>query len=154
LRSSQVGGSPAARIARQSDRVDVTAEFPGSHQNHAFCDAVLVADPGRRPSSHLVELGPVDAANLLRHAWPIVDLTPQRRGHQVIPKLAQQCRCGELQLSRDPHELLRALDSLRSARWRRGGGTTSAVPPVSLRLHVKSRPKVVKSPPSSRRLAV
>jgi hypothetical protein len=95
--------------------VDLNGQFLGSTQNHAFCDAVLVADAGRRAHTALTELGPADALHLLRQAWPIVELHPHRR-HSPLPlKLSQQCRCAELQLSRGPTELLHLLDSFRYA---------------------------------------
>jgi hypothetical protein len=118
--SVERAAAPALRSFAPSNsalgRVDLTAEFLGSHQNHAFCDAVLIAEPGRRPVAQIREMDPVDATNVLRHAWPIVDLTPFRRGHQIAPKLAQLCRCGEMQLSRDPKDLLRLLDTFRDSR--------------------------------------
>ena len=106
-------GSGSADAAGQW--VDLNGQFLGSAQNHAFCDAVLVADAGRRAQTSLTELGPGEALHLLRRAWPIVELHPHRR-HSPLPlKLSQQCRCAELQLSRGPTELLHLLDSFRYA---------------------------------------
>jgi hypothetical protein len=97
----------------QSAWVDLTEQSPGARQNHAFCDAVLVAEPGRRAHARLNELDPAAAATLLRRAWPIPELHPSRR-HSTLPtRLAQLCRCADLQLSRRPDELLPLLDALR-----------------------------------------
>ena len=93
--------------------VDLLARHPQARQNHAFCDAVLVADPGRRARASLKELEPSAAAALLRQAWPIVELHPSRRHSPLPSRLAQRCRCAELQLSRSPAELLPLLDRLR-----------------------------------------
>ena len=94
--------------------LDLNAQFPGSAQHHAFCDAVLVADPARRARAGSVELEPPEALHLLRQSWPIVELHPHRR-HGTLPlKLSQQCRCLEVQLSRNSAELLQLLEGLRS----------------------------------------
>jgi hypothetical protein len=96
-----------------SNWLDLNTLYPGSAQHHAFCDAVLVADAGRRPHARSRELEPADALHLLRQAWPIVELHPNRR-HSALPlKLSQQCRCAEVQLSRDSSELLQLLEGVR-----------------------------------------
>ena len=94
-------------------RLDLAEEYTSSFQNHAFCDLTLVAEPGRRPHAHLRELPPAAAVNVLRRAWPMVDLHPHRKTGQLAPRLAEHCRCAELQLSRDPLDLLRLLDGFR-----------------------------------------
>ena len=105
----------AAPVDAGAPWVDLNGQFLGSTQNHAFCDAVLVADAGRRAQTALAELHSSDALHLLRQAWPIVELHRHRR-HSPLPlKLSQQCRCAELQLSRSPTELLHLLDSFRYA---------------------------------------
>jgi hypothetical protein len=92
---------------------DLNQQFIGSAQNHAFCDAVLVADPGRRARAALVQLDPSDALHLLRQSWPIVELHPHRRHSPLPMKLSQQCRCAEVQLSRSPGEMLQLLEGFR-----------------------------------------
>ena len=105
--------------------LDLNAQFPGSAQLHAFCDAVLVADAARRPHARARELEPSDALHLLRQAWPIVELHPHRR-HSALPtKLSQQCRCAEVQLSRNSTELLQLLEQVRE-------GTLSPATPSPL----------------------
>jgi hypothetical protein len=98
-----------------SDRawIDLSSEYLGSWQNHAFCDAVLIADGGRRGSARLRDVAPENALDTLRQSWPLVELHPQRR-HGLLPmKLAQHTRVCELQLSRSPAELLDLLATLR-----------------------------------------
>lgn len=96
-----------------TNRLDLTAEVLGSQLNHAFCDAVFIVEPGRRPAAHVHDLGHSAAMNVLRRSWPIVDLMPRRRSHQLSPRLANHCRCAQLQLSRNPGDLLRLLDTFR-----------------------------------------
>ena len=93
--------------------VDLTHEHLGCSQNHAYCDAVLVADPGRRPRAHLTELSPPRAVEILRAGWPMPELHPSRRFTQLPMKLAQRARCCQLQMSRQGEDLLVLLDSLR-----------------------------------------
>jgi hypothetical protein len=94
-------------------RLDLTQEFAGAFQHHAFCDVTLITEPGRRPQAHLRDLSHSAAINVLKRSWPMVDLHPQRRFGQLPPKLALHCRCAELQLSRDPQDLLRLLEGIR-----------------------------------------
>ena len=102
-------------VSEEETWIDFAGEYPGSSQNHAFCDAVLIADPGRRPKAHLRETDPAAAVNVLRRAWPIAELHPTRRLSQLPARLAQGCRCYELQLSRNSKDLLALLSSLRYA---------------------------------------
>lgn len=82
-------------------------------QNHAFCDAVLVAEPGRRPKAHVHEASQSEAIHLMRDAWPIIELHPTRRQSPLPGRLAQCCQIAQLQLSRNPKDLLSLLNSLR-----------------------------------------
>lgn len=111
---------PAApmRPARfTSDRwIDFHARFPRSMQNHAFCDLVLVCGGGRREQICVRPVGWAGAMNVLRRAWPIADLPPLRRGGKLVAKIASQARVAELQLSREPRELLAVLEMFRSRK--------------------------------------
>jgi hypothetical protein len=100
-------------IESPTGRLDLTTEITGAFQNHAFCQVTLIAEPGRRPRAHLRELSHTAAVNVLRRSWPLVDLHPNRKLGQLAPRLAQHCRCAELQLSRDPLDLLRLLEGFR-----------------------------------------
>jgi hypothetical protein len=99
----------------QEGWLDLTQQHPASWQNHAFCDAVLVAEPGRRAKAHLRATDSTDAANLLRREWPIVELDRGRRGAPLLGKLAESCKCFEVQLSRNTKDLLALLNSVRYA---------------------------------------
>ena len=97
----------------QESWIDVTREYPGSWQSHAFCDAVLIAEPGRRAKANLRETEPSEAASLLRDAWPMTELHPTRRPSPLPELLAQSCRCFEVQLSRSTKDLLTLLNTVR-----------------------------------------
>jgi hypothetical protein len=107
-------GAAKSPSAAPAGWVDLNEQLAVPWQNHAFCDAVLVAEPGRRPHAGLRELDSGSAADLLRRAWPIVELHPSRRHGPLPARLAHLCRCGELRLSRDPGELLSLLDEFLS----------------------------------------
>jgi hypothetical protein len=92
---------------------DVTAEKCGAIQNHAFCDAVMIVESGRRPVARLRPLPRANAVSALRKAWSIEELHPQRRLGQMHAKLAQLCQCAEAQLSRRPGDILDLTDHLR-----------------------------------------
>jgi hypothetical protein len=77
----------------------------------AFCDAVLVVEPGRRSGAHVSELSGPRAGEQLRRAWPITELHPHRRQGQLATKLAG-VRCWQAQLSRRAEDLVVLLDSL------------------------------------------
>lgn len=93
--------------------VDLMEDSSGAWQNHAFCDAVLIAEAGRRPKAHLRDIGAAESIHLLRRIWPIAELHPSRRQSHMASRLAQTCRCAELQLSRNPKDLLALLNTLR-----------------------------------------
>src|SRR5206468_3793993 len=97
----------------ESGWLDLMDEHDGAWQNHAFCDAVLIAEAGRRPKAHLREVSAAESLHVLRRIWPMVELHPARRQSQIAARLAQTCRCAELQLSRNPKDLLALLNTLR-----------------------------------------
>ena len=92
---------------------DLCDAYVGSWQNHAFCDAVLVAEGGRRATADLRDVDPANALNVLRRAWPIIELHPNRRHGQLPAKIAQHTRVCELQLSRHARDLPALLEALR-----------------------------------------
>jgi hypothetical protein len=107
LRDSSLG--PASRW------VDLASEYCGVVRPHAFCDAVLVVEPGRRPVAHVTEVAAQRATDTIRRAWPITELHPFRKYGQLPSKLSAACRCFQGQFSRRPEDLLVLLDSMRSA---------------------------------------
>lgn len=106
---------PARSAVAAPEWIDLTATSPQSSQSQAWCSAVLAVDSGRRPKASLRTWSPDDAAMVLRLAWPIPELHPQRRCGQLATRLAQLCPCHRVQLSHDPAEWVALLESLRPA---------------------------------------
>ena len=105
-----------SRLSPGAGWVDLREEYPRAWQQHAFCDAVLVAEPARRPHAHLRSVADhVSAASLLRRNWPITELYPgpRRLGSEIVTRLARQCHCAQVQVSRNPKDMIALLQSLR-----------------------------------------
>ena len=90
--------------------VDLTSEFPSAGRNYAFCNAVLIAEPGRRASASFDVLPHLEAQEHLRMTWPMIDVHPSRRTSAQPATLARQCRVAQVQLSRDAGELVSMLE--------------------------------------------
>ncbi len=103
-----------ATLGPASRWVDLTSEYCNIVQPHAFCDAVMVVEPGRRTSAHVTEMADQRATDTIRRAWPMTELHPFRKQGQLPMKLGQSSRCWQAQLSRRPEDLLVLLDSIRS----------------------------------------
>jgi len=97
----------------QSQWINIENEFPASTQHHAFCNTVLIVEPGRRSAAHASDLSRPEAEQILRADWPIVDIHPSRRPTLMPLRIANLCRCAQVQLSRNTDDLLILLDSLR-----------------------------------------
>jgi hypothetical protein len=112
-------------IAEQESWIDVTQEYPGSRQRHAFCDAVLVAEPGRGAKADLHKTEQGEAVSLLRDAWPMTELYSGQHG-SPHERLARSCRCFEVQLSRNSKDLLSLLNYVRCANPHEDGKSAAA----------------------------
>jgi hypothetical protein len=112
------GGDPA-------QWVDLEREYPQARQHHAFCEAVMIVEPGRRAVAHGNELSAAEAQEMLKCDWPIVEIHPSRRVGQLLGRLSQKCRCVQVQLSREAGDLLVLMESLRR-------GASGPVPQVSV----------------------
>ncbi len=108
------GGS----IEQTPQWLDLASEYLGCAQNHAFCDAVAIVAPGRRPLPAMRQINRSNAIATLRQAWPIIELHPQRRHSQIPIKLANQSRLFETQLSRRPEDFLMLLEQMRYGQSR------------------------------------
>jgi len=97
-------------------RVDLTSEFCGSGCEMAWCDAVLLIAPGRRPLPNLRAITQANAVGALRRSWPITELHPHRRQGQLPARMAQKCRVFDAQLSRNPQDILSLMDTARYHR--------------------------------------
>jgi len=95
--------------------LDLTQEFRGCQEKSALCHAVVMADPGRRSSPKFIDLSTPQAQEALRHQWPIADVQAATRCGMLANRLAQLCRCAQMQLSHDPAELVLMLESARTS---------------------------------------
>jgi hypothetical protein len=129
-------GAAHLRSAADDDTwLDLTAGRGWARQEHAFCDAVLIAEPGRRGCAEARELSPAEAAAHLRRAWPLPDVHAGRRASHLPALLSRQCRCASAQLSRDPKENLELLAAMREGpvrldwadTWGDAGGPAAGV---------------------------
>ncbi len=113
---SAPNGRANARTPSTEDRwIDLHASHPRSLAHHAYCNLILVCGPGRREQVRVKQVGWAGAMNVLRRAWPTVDLPPGRRGGKLASKMASRVRVVETQLSREPSDLLKVLDLYHNA---------------------------------------
>ena len=123
--------------------IDLHSAHPQAMQNHAFCDLVMVCGAGRRQQICVRPVGWAGAMNVLRRAWPIADLPPLRRGGKLVAKIASRARVAELQLSREPRELLAVMEMFRgrkSAELAKLQETPTSTAPVDWWVRPPSRP--------------
>lgn len=92
--------------------------FPhdGDTRESTRCDAVVMVEPSRRAVSRFDELPRTLSLEALRRHWPIIPLHRSRR--QISVKLASQARCCEVQLSRQPGDLLKLVNALHARQIR------------------------------------
>jgi hypothetical protein len=88
--------------------------MPEPYVNHAFCDAVVLVSAVRRTRPRLVELPRAEATSVLRRAWPMPELHPQRRHSPMARLLARRCVVAEARLTQQRHDILWLLESLQS----------------------------------------
>lgn len=105
---------PLSPFRREAQYVDLLDTFLGAHQHHAFCDAVIIVQGGRRGPAGIEQLDPEAAAGAVRRGWPIAELHPVRT-QGLAYRLAGMCPIFRLRLSRDPSDALRLLSNLRYA---------------------------------------
>jgi hypothetical protein len=104
--------SHVPRLTNRADQnwVNLEGLNGGSMVASAECNMVLMVEAARRPVAHAKSVPKQLALNHLRRSWPMVELHGGRR--QMPMKLASQCRCISVQLSRRPQDLLVLLSSL------------------------------------------
>jgi hypothetical protein len=86
----------------------------GGLSPEALCQAVFIIEPGRRAVTRGRTLASGEGTELLRRAWPIAELPPGRKRPRSVPgKLACQCRCVSVQLSRQEEDFFQLVESAR-----------------------------------------
>ena len=114
---------------------DLMGEHLGAWQHYAFCETIVVVEPGRRPAAYLKELTRADGVNAVRGAWPIVELHPHRRQGQLATRLAHTSACYEAALSRDPRDFVSLIAALPLSPVRIAPPTT---PRPAVTIHAKA----------------
>lgn len=94
--------------------VDLTRQYNSTWKHHAFCNAVVVIEPGRRQTAALRPVPRRDALPTLRHHWPIAELHPAGKANTLLPTMVRSVEVYESQLSRQPLEWSRMLDHICS----------------------------------------
>lgn len=92
--------------------IDLIQDYPGSASGQGWCDGVVLLETGRREQADLRSLDRGAAGQLLRKAWPLFELHPNRRHGQLPARLAQKIPCYGLTLSRQPKDLLKVLSRI------------------------------------------
>ena len=105
---------PGMRLASEPvpTWIDLMEEHINAEAHKGWCDAILIVDSGRRPQASLRPLDRGRASQVLRSAWPIFELHPNRRHGQLPARLGQKVPCYQLHLSRQPKDLLKMLGTL------------------------------------------
>jgi hypothetical protein len=94
---------------------DLSQEFRACTERSALCHAVMIVEPGRRSVPKFTDLAVPQAQEALRHHWPIADVQAASRCGILANRLAQLCRCAQVQLSHDPAELVLMLEAARTS---------------------------------------
>jgi hypothetical protein len=108
--------------------IDLTREIDGCGEKSALCHAVLMAEPGRRSTPRFTDLSIPQAQEALRREWPIADTHPTPRFGLLANRLAQLCRCAQVQLSHNPADLVLMLESAMKAEPQGAPRTTISLP--------------------------
>lgn len=80
--------------------------------NYAWCDVVLMVEPGRRAMPRMTMLSGASATAAVRRAWPMPDVGHMNRQAQLSTRLGQTSAVFQIELSRDPRALMRLLEQI------------------------------------------
>jgi hypothetical protein len=87
-------------------------EDPASRAAYAWCDAVMIIEPGRRPQANLKLLTGASAVASVKRGWPMPDIAPAPKQAQLAGRLGAGVQVAQVELSRDPRALLRMLEQI------------------------------------------
>jgi hypothetical protein len=96
--------------AQSTEWIDPVA-LGATQCNYAWCDVVLLIEPGRRGVASSRLLTGASAAAALKRGWPMPDIGAGKLA-PIISKLSQSSQLFHVELSRDPRDLLRLIESL------------------------------------------
>jgi hypothetical protein len=108
--------------------LDLAQEFPACQEKSALCHAIAIADTGRRSTPRFTDLSIPQAQEALRHQWPMSDIHATPRCGMLANRLAQLCRCAQVQLSHDPADLVMMLESARTTEPHAAPRVTISLP--------------------------
>jgi hypothetical protein len=80
--------------------------------SYAWCDVVMLIEPGRRGVATSRALTGASAVAALKRGWPMPDVLPSARHAHLAHKLAQSSMLLHVELSRDPRDLLRMIENV------------------------------------------
>ena len=105
--------------------------IPNASCRYAWCDLVLLVEPGRRAAARIAPLTGASATAAVRRAWPMPDVSQVNRQGQLAARLAQRASVFQVELSRDPRALLRLLEQLPAGSADRAmlKSSTNVTPP-------------------------
>jgi hypothetical protein len=115
LRSrSRVDGQASLTSTQWIDLSRTTKSKP-----YAWCDGVLIVEPGRRAVASVRPLTGASAVASVKRAWPMPDVGGVLRHSQIATRLGQQVPVFQVELCRDPAALVRMLESMPTAAGER-----------------------------------
>jgi hypothetical protein len=95
----------------QAEWIDLSADA-ASVCNYAWCDVVMIVEPGRRALPRMTVLTGASSTAAVRRAWPMPDLGHMQRQAQLSTKLGHSASVYQVELSRDPRALMRLLEQI------------------------------------------
>lgn len=95
----------------QSEWIDLTHSTQATC-HYAWCDVILIVEPGRRAMPRQTMLTGASATAAVRRAWPMPDIGHMNRQAQFSSRLGQTSTVYQVELSRDPRALMRMIEQI------------------------------------------
>jgi hypothetical protein len=111
LRSRVRAGEVLSPILPRNEWTDLRATA-GVKQAYAWCDLVLIVEPGRRAMPGIKPLTGASATAVVKRLWPIPDTGVAQKHSQTATRVGQQSAVYQIELSRDPRALQRLLEQI------------------------------------------
>lgn len=98
-------------IVNGPDWIDLSTDAR-TRCHYAWCDVVLLIEPGRRGQTRMTALTGASATSAVRRAWPMPDIASAARHGALATRLGQSCSVYQVELSRDSRALTALLDQI------------------------------------------